>query len=429
MEIDEIDNPAFVMDHTAVTAICWMPRNVCRPKKFGPDENTPPEDEPVNNELTVEEQKTAEEFHMDDYDDEDESGGMQFFQVLQSDLTTKKDKNITGNPDSDSESEDYHEVRPTDNLFIAVSCEEEACTLEVFLYDMDDCSMYVHHDIILPAYPLCVEWFNGLPPTHAEGVGNFAAVGGFNSSIDIWDLDDLEAIEPLFSVGGKKKAHKGGVMCMHSSPNKRTVLASGGADHIVALWDLRNPEKAVHRYDFHKDKVQCTKWHPTEQAILLTAAYDRTMAFLDVRKEDAPQQITLPADAESAAWGSLRAAECYVSCDDGSVLCYDARKLGSTVTPLWTLNAHKKACTSVQQPRIKDMLVTAGVNGKAKIWNISTPTPTLVYSKELNAGAIFSCSVNDDVPNLLAFGAESAVLWDITEDANIVQAFGLQTSS
>eukprot|EP00397_Hematodinium_sp_SG-2012_P035458 GEMP01038147.1.p1 GENE.GEMP01038147.1~~GEMP01038147.1.p1 ORF type:complete len:203 (+),score=47.51 GEMP01038147.1:77-685(+) len=195
-------------DKTAVTAVCWIPKGRCRPKPVVPDDPSP-EDEAMEAELTAEDNKTADEFRMDDYDEEDGGEGMQFFQLLNNEyLTAGPDVHLAGDPDSDSESDVYEEVRPEDQLFVAVACEEDVCTLEVYLYDSENCSMYVHHDIMLPAYPLCVEWFDGLAPTHEGGVGNFAAVGGFNHAIDVWDLDDLAPMEPLFSLAnsfGKRR--------------------------------------------------------------------------------------------------------------------------------------------------------------------------------------------------------------------------------
>jgi len=54
--------------------------------------------------------------------------------------------------ESGSELED-EVIRPTDNVFVACSCEDDECTLEVYLYDQDNAAMYVHHDLKLNAYP------------------------------------------------------------------------------------------------------------------------------------------------------------------------------------------------------------------------------------------------------------------------------------
>jgi periodic tryptophan protein 1 len=156
--------------------------------------------------------------------------------------------------ESSEEKEDYT-IRKTDSLIVAASAESDHSSLEVYLYDHENQDLYVHHEIILSAYPICLEWLSQWQNQKT----NHVIVGTFLPEIEIWDLDS-ETVEPtavLGSVlksekmkqGGQKyvkKFHKGedvgthteAVLCLSLNPHQREYLASGSEDSTVRIWDL-----------------------------------------------------------------------------------------------------------------------------------------------------------------------------------------------
>ena len=59
--------------------------------------------------------------------------------------------------DSEEEKEDYT-IRKTDAIIVTATAENEHSNLEVYIYDHKSSDLYVHHEIILGSYPLCLEW-------------------------------------------------------------------------------------------------------------------------------------------------------------------------------------------------------------------------------------------------------------------------------
>merc|ERR1711971_425259 len=106
-----------------------------------------------------------------------------------------------------SEDEFDDDIKPDDQVFIATSCEEDSQQLEVYMYVEEDGCMYVHHDVMLSAYPLCIEYLDQAGPGLQ---GCFGAVGLIDNSIQIWDLEDADPVEPACSLGpARKKKGKG----------------------------------------------------------------------------------------------------------------------------------------------------------------------------------------------------------------------------
>mmetsp|Transcript_21898 Transcript_21898/g.62087 ORF Transcript_21898/g.62087 Transcript_21898/m.62087 type:complete len:449 (+) Transcript_21898:67-1413(+) len=436
------------MEKVAVTALTWIPKGRIAVRKPGDGaaeseaqmlemhEDLAASGRAASSSSAAHAGTTGlEEFDLHNYDDEGAADGMQFFSVLNNDapLAFAKDPLMKGDPDSESDG-DFDEIGPEDAVFTAVSCEEDECQLEVYIFDDERATMHVHHDISLQAYPLCIEWLD----LACKAEGSFAAVGMIDHTLQLWDLQEMDPAEPVVALGkakpkaGKKKkssagpkAHDGPVLCVHGSVFNRSVLASGSADETLKVWDV-SENTCVHTYAHHSSKVQCARWHPTEQAVLLSAAFDRKLGLLDVRQPKQVAMVDLPAEAESAIWRRHAPFECLASVDNGGVACYDVRKIVAKEegARLWTLMAHDVACTAVQDCPTQDLLVTTGLDGVAKVWSTKS-APSLVLSKDLKAGPLFACQSSPEVPALMCFGGNCPVMWDLASEDLLVDVFGL----
>ena len=189
----------------------------------------------------------------------------------------------------DEDKED-DEILPGDALLVVASTDEDYSHLEVQLLS-DDGNLYTHHDITLKEFPLCLAWLD-CPPFLSNGmqvsVGNYVAVGTFDPSIEIWNLDVLDPLEPTATLGGysnetivttttalgknkknkkNKKvkklydgSHSEGVLTLDWNHNYRQALVSGSADHTVKIWDV-TVQKCLHTFTHHKDKVRYHHHH------------------------------------------------------------------------------------------------------------------------------------------------------------------------
>ncbi|KAG6841155.1 hypothetical protein C0991_001283 [Blastosporella zonata] len=291
------------------------------------------------------------EYKLDEYDDDakpTDTGPFSNIKGLTYYRNNEEDPYITLKEDEEDEREEL-EVLPTDNLIVIAKTEDEISQLEVYVYDESQENLYAHHDLMLPNFPLCLEWLDftpassssPAPPTANPGFGNYIAVGTLDPEIEIWSLDTVEAMYPNSILGrpdqtkahvpmplgtGKKKKkktkhravemgyHVDAVLGLSWNKVQRNLLASASADRTVKLWDLsRDPTingdtedgiggGAIRSFDVHKDKVQAVQWNEKEPSVLLTGSYDRTVRTFDSRSPTSGVGAILGSDVEALRW-------------------------------------------------------------------------------------------------------------------------------
>jgi len=367
-------------------------------------------------------------------------------------------------PEGENESDDEREelqILATDNLILAAKVEDEVAHLEVFVYEDEQDNLYVHHDIMLPAVPLCVEWID-VPVGKDAGKrpnGNFVAIGTMSPEIEVWDLDVVDSMYPSTILGqepgadtevdgdssSKKKSkkkkkkpkandeyHVDAVLALAANRQHRNLLASASADKTVKLWDL-NTGKCAKSYTMHSDKVCALDWHPTESTVLLSGSYDRTIVATDMRAPDAvAPKWKVAADVEKVRWDVHDPNFFYVTTEAGTVHYFDARNIPTSTDspskPIWTLQAHDGAVSAFDiNSTVPGFLVTGSDDKKVKLWNVQNNTPGMVVSRNMDVGRIFSAQFAPDAEvafRLSVAGSKGQIqVWDTSTNAGVRNVF------
>ena len=168
--------------------------------------------------------------------------------------------------DDDDDASDLEDtnLRPDDAMVVVAKTEEDFASLEVHVYEQKTGNLFVHHDIPLPSFPLCLAHGDINPD---GGAGNYVAVGTFNTGIEIWNLDVLLALEPVCILGGEDTSAADELMRINMARaasgkklKKKAGSMSGGL-----------------RPGSHTDAVMALSWNKVHRQVLASGSADKTV--------------------------------------------------------------------------------------------------------------------------------------------------------
>lgn len=233
--------------------------------------------------------------------------------------------------------------------------------------------------------------------------GTLLASGGEDRQIVVWDTQS----------GVKKwvfEGHSGPVLKVAFSPDD-TFLVSGGNDQKLLIWDLSTGEK-IKTLIGHNQDVLALAFYP-DGKILVSASSDGTILFWDINGGEPVNTLTRP-----AGWMSSLAMS-----PDSTLLAFG--NLDNSVT-LWsitdnlevkTLQGHTAPVWSMAFSPDGSLLATAGSDSKIFLWTVAEGR--LVKTLEGHTSWITSLNflpagVHDDTSLLISASADgTALLWEV----------------
>lgn len=316
--------------------------------------------------------------------------------------------------DGDDEDDDELIIKPTDNLIVAGHVHKDESFIEIYVYDNETDSFYLHHEIIQSDYPCCVKWIG-----HARNqTRNIAAAGYMNPEINLWDLDVIDVLEPLEVLSG----HTDAVIDICWNSQVKNIIASGSADKHVRLWNL-DECKSISNIKL-SGKVSALEFGIYEQFFLLAGDLNRNVSVIDTRTGSVSNKWKLAGEVERVRWVPSDHSKFLVSDDQGYVYCFDTRysttnNQGQNQASV-KFHAHDISVTGLEfSPRCDDMLVTASADDTVKVWDTKSMLrnatkgtigvePTLIKEiTDLKVGNILSLRMCPNSLARIAVGGDS----------------------
>ncbi|KAF6032160.1 SEC31A [Bugula neritina] len=210
----------------------------------------------------------------------------------------------------------------------------------------------------------------GMDDGHASGV---IAGGTDNGLVCVWDASKLVMKESDSQLLNLNK-HVGSVAALDFNKFQDNLLASGGGDSEILLWDLNNPTTPMTpgAKSQPSDDVTCLSWNCQVQHILASALNSRCVVW-DLRKNEPIIKISDSMSrikSKLVTWHPEVATQLLLSSEDDHSPVIQLWDLRFAASPLKVLERHTRGILSMAWSRADpDLLISCGKDNKLLCWN------------------------------------------------------------
>ncbi|KAL3876454.1 hypothetical protein ACJMK2_034299 [Sinanodonta woodiana] len=178
----------------------------------------------------------------------------------------------------------------------------------------------------------------------------------------------------------EKDRHVGAVKALDFNPFQANLLASGGAESEIFIWDLSNPETPMTpgAKSQPPEEVACVAWNKQVQHILGSTFSTRCVVW-DLRKNEPIIKVSDSMSrikCKQVAWHPEVATQMCISSEDDHTPVIQLWDLRYATSPVKVLENHQRGVLSIawcqQDP---DLLLSCGKDNRILCWNISSAAP------------------------------------------------------
>lgn len=223
----------------------------------------------------------------------------------------------------------------------------------------------------------------GLTGTQSEAYPHGLIAGGLaNGTVHLWDPAKLLGGESDDALVASCERHTSGpVQGLDFNPFQHNLLASGGGDSEIFIWDLQNasnptvysPGTKPHQHDAAVTSVQ---WNKKVQHILGSVTYSGVAVVWDLKAKRAVLSFSDPNKkirSRAIAWNPEEPTQLIVASEDDSTPVIQVWDLRNTYTPARYLEGHLAGIWAVSWcPMDNDLLLSCGKDNKTLCWDVKS---------------------------------------------------------
>jgi len=227
-----------------------------------------------------------------------------------------------------------------------------------------------------------IVWSQG---TFQDAHPNGLIAGGLaNGVVRIWDPVKIMANAEDSLVSSCEKHTAGPVQGLDFNPFQTQLLASGGGDAEVYIWDLKNPvEPTVYNPGTKTGQQQdtpitCIGWNKKVAHILASTNYGGVTSIWDLKVKRAVLTFSDPNRkyrCRAMAWNPDSGVQLITTSEDDNAPTIALWDLRNSYTPVKYLNGHVGGVWGVSwNPMDPDLLLSTGKDGKTVCWSVQDGT-------------------------------------------------------